>query len=513
MKAFLHGMPVRGASDFARSTAASSVASNRGSKFATGSAFSAALDDAAEPASAPQGSSTKSSSFHSLLGQAWKSQTEDASDSEETGGDGFSDQSNDSAAMVASGAFAQIAKKQPVESEASPSTTSSGADGSNQSSQPNQGGSDVSSLSTAPIDTNEIPREILALGPPPASNQPAKDESLKKGSARESDTSIPTPSVFNVLSNGVQRLDTSRGAEGADSQSGDAAEENPLPPTAAPAQGNAPAVQSDEIAFALRLTPDGSALETNTTAAPNADPAASAKTLPQGIEKQLTAAQSLSQASSQISDASNQSAQAQPSPAAAVSAAAPLSAAASLSDRFAKPDLIPPASAAIVQNPSASPAKNNAEVPSPSPSARMDQMIEPPQPHSSSNHDITVRLADAAESGANVHISERGGEIRVSVRTPDAELAQTLRGGLNDLVGRLDHNGIRAEVWRPGSDTAYSQNDSQNGNSGQRGNQSGAGRNSSGQQSPEDNRQGSKRPRWVEELETSIGFRTTPADR
>ena len=31
-------------------------------------------------------------------------------------------------------------------------------------------------------------------------------------------------------------------------------------------------------------------------------------------------------------------------------------------------------------------------------------------------------------------------------------MAQTLRGGLNEFAGRMEHAGIRAEVWRPGAD-------------------------------------------------------------
>jgi len=123
----------------------------------------------------------------------------------------------------------------------------------------------------------------------------------------------------------------------------------------------------------------------------------------------------------------------------------------------------------------------------------------------SSSKDFTVRIPDATSAGTNVRFVDRGGEVHVSVRTGDPELAQILRGGLNDLSGRLQHNGVQAEVWRPGSNSSpsdsqtASQNDSPDPRGfGGRRNQSGAQRD--GQDQPSENK-----PRWVEELETSIG--------
>jgi len=94
----------------------------------------------------------------------------------------------------------------------------------------------------------------------------------------------------------------------------------------------------------------------------------------------------------------------------------------------------------------------------------------------------------------------------VMVRTSDAEMAQTLRGGLSDFVGRMEHTGIRAEVWRPGPDAAQSQADSQNQQFEQHSDSggSGSGKNQHGSQEREDSRQQADKPRWVEELETSL---------
>jgi hypothetical protein len=138
----------------------------------------------------------------------------------------------------------------------------------------------------------------------------------------------------------------------------------------------------------------------------------------------------------------------------------------------------------------------------------MEQVVETPSAPPANPRDITVRVPDSTDRGTDVRFVERGGEIHVSVRTSDAEVAQTLRGGLSDLVGRMEHTGIRAEVWRPGQDAATSQNQSQQQQSferDQRGDSrgSGSGRNQQGS-AEEETRQEAEKPGWVEELETSL---------
>ncbi len=131
--------------------------------------------------------------------------------------------------------------------------------------------------------------------------------------------------------------------------------------------------------------------------------------------------------------------------------------------------------------------------------ARIEQAMNVPAPAASS-HDITVRIADAGEHGADIRFVEHAGEVRVSVKTADPEMAQTLRGGLNDFANRMEQTGIRTEVWRPGADANSSQNAQDQFD--QKGRQQNRERDSQ-QGSPQDNANSSK-PRWVEELETSL---------
>jgi len=48
-----------------------------------------------------------------------------------------------------------------------------------------------------------------------------------------------------------------------------------------------------------------------------------------------------------------------------------------------------------------------------------------------------------------VRLSERAGEVRLTVRTPDGPLAGTLRENLPELSARLAESGIRNETWHP----------------------------------------------------------------
>ena len=172
------------------------------------------------------------------------------------------------------------------------------------------------------------------------------------------------------------------------------------------------------------------------------------------------------------------------------------------SEGFAGADTLLSQMRAPAMNQTTFTATNNASISPLSPAARVDQVPEPPATPSRTNHDITIRIPDATDQGTAVRFVERAGEIHVSVRTGDAEMAQSLRGGLNDLVNRLEDGGIRTEVWQPGADHPLSQNDSQqpfadpDGSNGRQ--------YSSGSNSEQESKQQNK-PRWVEELEGSIG--------
>ena len=64
--------------------------------------------------------------------------------------------------------------------------------------------------------------------------------------------------------------------------------------------------------------------------------------------------------------------------------------------------------------------------------------------------DITLEL-DSGSQRVAVRLTERGGEVHVAVRTPDAGLAEGLRQGLPSLAAKLEQSGFRTETWHPGA--------------------------------------------------------------
>lgn len=144
---------------------------------------------------------------------------------------------------------------------------------------------------------------------------------------------------------------------------------------------------------------------------------------------------------------------------------------------------------------------------------RVPQFLEPQnelnQRPGESVRDISLKLTNQDQSSVQVRLSERAGELHVSVRTPDAGLTRGLREGLSDLVGRLEQSGYRTETWRPADNASTAQdqgreNPSQQHSSQQR-NDGGSGTDSRQQQNPRDQQQpGAQTPEWVGELESSL---------
>ncbi len=62
--------------------------------------------------------------------------------------------------------------------------------------------------------------------------------------------------------------------------------------------------------------------------------------------------------------------------------------------------------------------------------------------------DIQLQLTEGGQR-VDVRLSERGGEVRVAVRTPDTQLAGALRDQLPRLSAQLEQTGFRTETWHP----------------------------------------------------------------
>ena len=122
--------------------------------------------------------------------------------------------------------------------------------------------------------------------------------------------------------------------------------------------------------------------------------------------------------------------------------------------------------------------------------------------------DISLQVNQPGKERVDVRVIQQGSEVRVSVHTADSTLSSGLRQGLSELQSRLEETGYRSEMWRPASAVAAvtaspaaqaSMNHSRGGE-GQPQQQGG-----SQQESGRRNQNQSNQPRWVEEMESSLG--------
>jgi hypothetical protein len=138
------------------------------------------------------------------------------------------------------------------------------------------------------------------------------------------------------------------------------------------------------------------------------------------------------------------------------------------------------------------------------------QLMEPQSEErtTESVRDISLRLTDKDQGSVQVRLSERAGELHVSVRTQDAGLTRGLRDGLSDLVGRLETSGYRAETWQPAGGNASNSHDQSHDSSSRGGQQQSGGGSGSGaghQDNARDQQErGGQTPKWVSELESNL---------
>lgn len=139
----------------------------------------------------------------------------------------------------------------------------------------------------------------------------------------------------------------------------------------------------------------------------------------------------------------------------------------------------------------------------------LTRSIETPTATQSPLKEISLRLEQAEGGDAvQVHVVEQGGELRVSVHSGGREMTDALRQGLPELTSRLTEKGFHSEVWRPTVETA-SPSTTLPGSSQQTSDQQPSGHQQQRFNSPQQDRgQGhqnpSNKPRWVEEIETTM---------
>jgi hypothetical protein len=122
--------------------------------------------------------------------------------------------------------------------------------------------------------------------------------------------------------------------------------------------------------------------------------------------------------------------------------------------------------------------------------------------------DISLQVNQPGKGPVDVRVVQQGSEVRVSVHSADASLNSGLRQGLSELQSRLEETGYRSEMWRPGAaaapvtaaPSAQASTNHSRGGDGQP-QQQGGSQQEGGRRNPNQSNQ----PRWVEEMESSLG--------
>lgn len=83
------------------------------------------------------------------------------------------------------------------------------------------------------------------------------------------------------------------------------------------------------------------------------------------------------------------------------------------------------------------------------PAASTTAVTEPAQTPSVRPQNIDLKIAGADNSQVDVRVSQRAGDVQVTVRTPDGDLAQSLRQHLPELSDRLSQAGVSGDLWQP----------------------------------------------------------------
>lgn len=433
---------------------------------------------------------------------------------------------------------AQTREKSAPPKSSAPSKTAKDSDTADQSKAMN----DTASVEAPPAQASLVPRpsgpidlsaNLPSNGPTDTTNETDLAESFSSSAtgaqgdpgALSVAVSLPQRSTAALISSAMaasafKRAGSSTGANAASVSSGVL----PLNLQAAPMPGNAeepagvPSSNLDNPAQSVSAqsgNPAGHGLDSNelraevsTKAAASSDPIAfEAKLTPSqgsspaaGNTTQTAPAQSVAQAA----DQSGSKALSTPS---AAEASAPLPAAAPRTETLFAIGATP--GSAPAPSPASHVATHGAAMPDATPAAeRMQPLIEAPAPLGGTGHSIVVKVPGAdGSSGIDLRFVERAGDIHLSVRTPSADVAQELRGGLGDLVGRLNHAGIRTEVTSlianqsTSADSSPKQSQDQN-----QPDRRGFSQNSGDSQSQQQEPRGSSRSRWMAAFAESNQF-------
>ena len=167
------------------------------------------------------------------------------------------------------------------------------------------------------------------------------------------------------------------------------------------------------------------------------------------------------------------------------------------------------ASAPVIS--AAAPAHPTAPPPAPETSpaahaAEVNEPVEKPMAPAAAQR-ISLTVSDSQNQQVEVHLMERAGEVRVSVRAADETMSHSMRADLGSLSGKLAQSGYNAESYTPAASNTASFSNERQASDGRE--SSTGGRQNSQQNQPGGQQQSSRegrgqRPAWAEELENSL---------
>jgi hypothetical protein len=83
------------------------------------------------------------------------------------------------------------------------------------------------------------------------------------------------------------------------------------------------------------------------------------------------------------------------------------------------------------------------------PIARANEIAPPEQPKQAAVREISFQSTSPDAGAVKVQLIDRGGDIRISVRSSDPNLTHALQRDVGQLVTKLDHAGYETKVWNP----------------------------------------------------------------
>ena len=118
---------------------------------------------------------------------------------------------------------------------------------------------------------------------------------------------------------------------------------------------------------------------------------------------------------------------------------------------------VPAAAHTPVQTSQTAPQAKADAPPAPTPSGRTEDLAEAGKPQQQPLRSMSLEFTPDGAREVRVRLSERGGDVHISLHSTDAALSGRLRDGVQDLAGALNHAGYNADAWASGRDDRQQQ--------------------------------------------------------